>query len=130
MGRSIKKLYYSIGEVGEVTGLKQYVLRYWETEFSCLAPSKNRAGNRIYKERDILLIQFIKHLLYDKKFTIEGAKQRLKSIKPEDLQRFSETNSWDNLDNEKSHDSDLLEVIRMIKSGLKEMLELLTDWET
>jgi len=130
MGRSIKKLYYSIGEVSEMTGLKQYVLRYWETEFSCLAPSKNRAGNRIYKERDILLIQFIKHLLYDKKFTIEGAKQRLKSIKPEDLQRFSETNSWDDLDNEKSSDSDLLEVIRMIKSGLKEMLELLTDWES
>jgi len=129
MGRSIKKLYYSIGEVGEMTGLKQYVLRYWETEFSCLAPSKNRAGNRVYKERDILLIQFIKHLLYDKKFTIEGAKQRLKSIKSEDLQRFSETNSWDDLDNEKSGDSDLLEVIRMIKSGLKEMLELLTDWE-
>ncbi|HCK98819.1 MAG TPA: MerR family transcriptional regulator [Candidatus Marinimicrobia bacterium] len=129
MGRSIKKLYYSIGEVGEITGLKQYVLRYWETEFSCLAPSKNRAGNRTYKERDILLIQFIKHLLYDKKFTIEGAKQRLKSIKPEDLQRFSETNSWDDLDNEKSGDGDLLETIRMIKSGLKEMLELLTNWE-
>jgi len=129
MGRSIKKLYYSIGEVGEMTGLKQYVLRYWETEFSCLAPSKNRAGNRVYKERDILLIQYIKHLLYDKKFTIEGAKQRLKSIKSEDLQRFSETNSWDNLDNEKSGDSDLLEVIRMVKSGLEEMLELLTDWE-
>ncbi|MCD6441500.1 MAG: MerR family transcriptional regulator [Candidatus Marinimicrobia bacterium] len=129
MGRSIKKLYYSIGEVGEMTGLKQYVLRYWETEFSCLAPSKNRAGNRVYKERDILLIQYIKHLLYDKKFTIEGAKQRLKSIKSEDLQRFSETNSWDDLDNEKSGDSDLLEVIRMVKSGLEEMLELLTDWE-
>jgi DNA-binding transcriptional MerR regulator len=129
MGRSIKKLYYSIGEVGEMTGLKQYVLRYWETEFSCLAPSKNRAGNRVYKERDILLIQYIKHLLYDKKFTIEGAKQKLKSIKSEDLQRFSETNSWDDLDNEKSGDSDLLEVIRMVKSGLEEMLELLTDWE-
>ena len=78
MGKSIKKLYYSIGEVSEMTGLKQYVLRYWESEFSCLSPSKNRAGNRIYREKDIQYIRYIKYLLYDKKFTIGGAKQRLK----------------------------------------------------
>ena len=50
--REVKKLYYSIGEISQKTGLKQYVLRYWETEFSHIKPSKNRAGNRVYKESD------------------------------------------------------------------------------
>lgn len=129
MGRSIKKLYYSIGEVSETTGLKQYVLRYWESEFPSLAPSKNRAGNRVYREKDIVLIQYIKHLLYDKKFTIEGAKQKLKSIKPEDLQRFNETGGISDIEQEKYSDSQLVEVIQKIKSGLKEILVLLNDWE-
>ena len=77
--RDIKKLYYSISEVSEITELKQYVLRYWETEFSQLKPSKNRAGNRIYRSHDIDLLMEIKSLLYDRKFTIKGAQQYLKS---------------------------------------------------
>lgn len=77
--KSIKKLYYSISEVAKKTDLKQYVLRYWETEFEELKPSKNRAGNRIYKEKDIDLIVLIRELLYDKKFTIEGARNYLKN---------------------------------------------------
>lgn len=76
--KSIKKLYYSISEVAEKTGLKPYVLRYWETEFVELRPSKNRAGNRTYKEKDIELIFTIKELLYTKKFTIEGARNYLR----------------------------------------------------
>ena len=76
--RDIKKLYYSISEVSDITGLKQYVLRYWETEFSQLNPKKNSAGNRIYRSNDIDLILEIKTLLYDKKFTIKGAKLHLK----------------------------------------------------
>ncbi len=76
--KPIKKLYYSISEVSELTGLKPYVLRYWETEFVELRPSKNRAGNRIYKEKDIELINKIKELLYSKKFTIEGARNYLR----------------------------------------------------
>lgn len=72
--KPIKKLYYSISEVSEMTGLKQYVLRYWETEFLELRPSKNRAGNRIYKDKDIRLINQIKDLLYNKKYTIDGAR--------------------------------------------------------
>ena len=73
--KEIKKLYYSIGDVSEITGLKQYVLRFWETEFSVLKPGKNKAGNRIYKDKDIKVIRQIKSLLYDKKYTIKGAKQ-------------------------------------------------------
>ena len=76
--KDIKKLYYSISEVSDITGLKQYVLRYWETEFSQLKPNKNQAGNRIYRSHDIDVILDIKSLLYDRKFTIKGAKQHLK----------------------------------------------------
>ncbi len=76
--KPIKKLYYSISEVSKITGLKQYVLRYWETEFPELHPAKNRAGNRIYRDKDIDLIKKIKTLLYDDKFTIEGARHKLR----------------------------------------------------
>ena len=76
--KKINKLYYSIGEVSKVTNLKQYVLRYWETEFSVLNPSKNSAGNRIYKDKDIVLIKYIQDLLYTEKFTIKGAKLHIK----------------------------------------------------
>ena len=75
--KQIKKLYYSIGDVSKMTDLKQYVLRYWETEFSVLNPEKNKAGNRRYRKEDIKIIRHIKELLYDKKFTIRGAKQYL-----------------------------------------------------
>ena len=74
---SIKKLYYSISEVSKITDIEQYVLRYWETEFEQLKPQKNRAGNRIYTNKDIQLIMYIKELLRDKKYTIEGAKKIL-----------------------------------------------------
>jgi DNA-binding transcriptional MerR regulator len=79
----IKKLYYSISEVSKITDLEQYVLRYWESEFDELKPAKNRAGNRIYTNRDIKLILYIKNLLRDERYTIEGAKQVLKTYTPE-----------------------------------------------
>jgi len=77
---SIKKLYYSISEVSKITDIEQYVLRYWETEFEQLKPQKNRAGNRIYTNKDIQLIMYIKELLRDKKYTIEGAKKILEDF--------------------------------------------------
>ncbi|HDL78868.1 MAG TPA: MerR family transcriptional regulator [Bacteroidetes bacterium] len=77
--RPIKKLYYSISEVSELAGLKQHVLRYWETEFPELKPSKNRAGNRIYRPKDLELIQTIKKLLYEERYTIQGAREKIKS---------------------------------------------------
>ena len=79
--RDIKKLYYSIGQVSEMTELKQYVLRYWETEFSHLKPNKNSAGNRVYTPEDVENIKEIKKLLHEEKFTIKGARQHLKDIK-------------------------------------------------
>ncbi|TLY28739.1 MAG: MerR family transcriptional regulator [Ignavibacteria bacterium] len=79
----IKKLYYSISEVSKITDLEQYVLRYWESEFELLKPSKNRAGNRIYTNRDIKLILHIKKLLREERYTIEGAKNVLVNYLPE-----------------------------------------------
>ena len=78
---SIKKLYYSISEVSKITDMEQYVLRYWESEFEQLKPQKNRAGNRIYTNKDIQIILHIKSLLRDKKYTIEGAKKILINFK-------------------------------------------------
>jgi DNA-binding transcriptional MerR regulator len=75
---SIPKLYYSISEVSRLTGLEQYVLRYWETVFDELRPQKNRAGNRVYSNKDIKFILRIKELLREQRYTIEGAKQLLK----------------------------------------------------
>ncbi|MCH8012379.1 MAG: MerR family transcriptional regulator [Candidatus Marinimicrobia bacterium] len=79
--REIRKLYYSISEVSEIADLKQYVLRYWETEFPSLKPKKNKAGNRIYRQSDVDMVFKIKDLLYDQKFTIEGARQQLRNDK-------------------------------------------------
>lgn len=79
----VKKAYYSIGEVCELTGLKPHVLRYWETQFDVLRPSKNRAGNRVYRPKDVELILLVKNLLYEQKYTIEGANQKLLGLRKE-----------------------------------------------
>ena len=76
--RSIKKLYYSIREVSELTGVESHVLRFWEKEFSQLNPRRGRSGNRTYTERNIKVILAIKDLLYAQKYTIQGAVERLK----------------------------------------------------
>ena len=69
------KLYFKIGEVSELLGVEPYVLRYWETEFPVLSPKKSGTGHRLYRRKDVELLLRIKHLLYEKRFTIEGARQ-------------------------------------------------------
>jgi len=76
-----KKAYYSIGEVCDLTGLKPHVLRYWESQFDSLHPSKNSAGNRVYRPEEIELVLLVKKLLYEKKYTIEGANQRIREMR-------------------------------------------------
>lgn len=71
------KLYFRIGEVSEILGVEPYVLRYWESEFPQLAPKKSGTGHRLYRRKDVELLLQIKHLLYEKRFTIEGARQNL-----------------------------------------------------
>ena len=109
-----KKEYYAIGEVCDLTGLKPHVLRYWETQFEVLHPGKNRAGNRVFRAKDIELILLVKHLLYDEKYTIEGARQRLKEMR-----------SDGELEEERQ---ELLEpsVLAGMKEELQELLDVLT----
>src|ERR1700676_2761160 len=71
------KLYFKIGEVSDLLGVEPYVLRYWESEFTALSPKKSGTGHRLYRRKDVELLLRIKHLLYDKKFTIEGARRTL-----------------------------------------------------
>ena len=71
------KLYFRIGEVANLLGLEPYVLRYWEGEFPKLAPKKSGTGHRLYRRKDVELLLKIKHLLYEKRFTIEGARQSM-----------------------------------------------------
>jgi DNA-binding transcriptional MerR regulator len=73
------KLYFKIGEVSELLGVEPYVLRYWETEFAVLSPKKSGTGHRLYRRKDVELLLRIKHLLYEKRFTIEGARQTLQA---------------------------------------------------
>ncbi len=116
MGPTIKKLYYSISEVSEITKLKAYVLRYWETEFSHLSPPKNRAGNRTYRQKDIEIILKIKDLLYNKKYTIDGARNCLKD---KDLDGSTNNNSAANLDKNKI-------ILSKIKDELRSILSIIS----
>ncbi|MDH3272677.1 MAG: MerR family transcriptional regulator [Gemmatimonadota bacterium] len=109
-----KKVYYSIGEVCDLTGLKPHVLRYWETQFDVLNPTKNRAGNRVYRQRDVEVVLLVKHLLYDEKYTIEGANQKLV-----DMRRGGELE-------EERHDVVAPDFLTGIKAELVELRDILT----
>ena len=74
------KLYFKIGEVAKLVGVKPYVLRYWETEFSIIRPGKTRSRHRLYRRRDVEALLEIKRLLHNERYTIEGAKRRLKTV--------------------------------------------------
>jgi DNA-binding transcriptional MerR regulator len=88
------KLYFKIGEVSDLLGVEPYVLRYWESEFSVLSPKKSGTGHRLYRRKDVELLLRIKHLLYEKRFTIEGARQSLqaeaKAPKPKAVKRIQQ----------------------------------------
>ena len=77
------KLYFRIGDVARIAGIKPYVLRFWETEFDGLGPKKSGTGHRLYRRKDVELVLEIKRLLYEKRFTIEGARKHLETrVKP------------------------------------------------
>lgn len=80
MESNSEKLYYSISEVCSMTGLKPHVLRYWETAFPMLSPTKNQSGNRVYKPEEIKLIKLISRLLYEERYTIDGARQKIEEM--------------------------------------------------
>lgn len=122
----IKKLYYSIGEVCNLTGLKSYVLRYWETEFRELRPPKNRAGNRTYRKKDIDIILRIKELLYDKKFTIEGARNQL-AITPQIVEKPKEETPQKVEEKKSSPNPKEASVLLEVRDQLKSILDLINN---
>lgn len=113
----LSKVYYSISEVEELTGLEAHVLRYWESEFPMLKPLKNRGGNRAYRDKDIKLLFLIKKLLYHDRFTIEGARRQLSmatDIKLEQIElTFDEVRA--------------LDLLRSIREEIREVFELMED---
>lgn len=102
------KLYFKVGEVSAITGVPAYVLRFWETEFKRIKPKRTASGHRLYRKIDVELILKIKHLLYDEKFTIRGAKQHLRA-KTGDLQEKSAPITVDEIRSELKHIRDLIE---------------------
>jgi DNA-binding transcriptional MerR regulator len=111
------KEYYSISEVCDLVDLKPHVLRYWETQFQPLNPSKNRSGNRVYQRKEIKLILLVKHLLYEEKYTIEGAKAKL-----DRLRRGGGVRDHTSF----SLDSDMM---GMLRADLDDLLRILTPSE-
>lgn len=112
----VEKIYYKIGEVADVAGVRTSVLRFWETEFSFLKPVKSSSGQRLYSRNEVDLVLRVKHLLYDEKFTIQGVKKRIsktgKLIKSED---YCDT----------SVAKDCSSVLKTVKNDLKVLRDLL-----
>lgn len=117
---SQERLYYRIGEVSRITGIKPHVLRYWESEFKVIKPHKGGSLQRLYRRKDLDLILKIKKLLYEEGFTISGAKKKIK-----DLERAEDNRVQLRLVEKKSRglDHDLLLMVREELKGIRRMLE-------
>jgi len=109
------KLYYSISEVSDLVGVKAHVLRYWETQFKMIRPRKGRGGARMYRKRDVEILFDIKQLLYDQRFTIEGAKRKILDDRASEKDQLGLP--FANLDRE--------EAIRGLREDLQELLHFL-----
>lgn len=89
LARVPQKLFFRIGEVADLLDVKTYVLRFWETEFPMVSPSKSRSGQRVYRKKDVEMLLLIKHLLYVERFSIEGARKRIRELKQKPSDRAS-----------------------------------------
>ncbi|CAA9308073.1 MAG: Transcriptional regulator PA2737, MerR family [uncultured Gemmatimonadetes bacterium] len=105
--------FYAIGEVCELFGIKPHVLRYWETQFPALSPPKNRAGNRVYRQRDLDLIALIQHLVRDERYTLEGARARIDELRQEGAAAATAGQALEQ------------SFLRSVRGELEEILELL-----
>ncbi len=117
---SSEKLYYRIGEVSRITGLKAHVLRYWESEFRVIKPYKAGSLQRLYRRRDLELILKIKKLLYEEGFTIAGAKRKIRDMEREESRKFR-LRLVEQRSEEKERE--LLFAIREELKGIQKMLE-------
>ena len=112
-----KKVYYTISEVSSICSIKSHVLRYWESEFPPLKPKKNRGGRRAYTEADIWVIREIKRLLYEERFTIDGAKKRISSSGGKKIDHFQVSIPFDEQRAKK--------VLNVVKKEMEEVLKIL-----
>ncbi len=110
------KMFFRIGDVSQITGVKPYVLRYWESEFKLLKPIKNRAGQRVYRKKDVELILEIKKLLYEERFTISGAKKKI-------LEQTRKTRKKVGHEQDSTQLSKVLRKVHKELSSIEEMLE-------
>jgi DNA-binding transcriptional MerR regulator len=108
------KPYFKIGEAARICGVEPYVLRYWETEFRSLRPQKTASQQRLYRKKDVELLLQIRHLLYEKRFTIAGARTRLREL------------GQDETPPRPPHAVNR-ETLRKLKQGLVELLRLVQD---
>jgi DNA-binding transcriptional MerR regulator len=107
------RLYRPISDVAEVVGVKPHVLRYWETQFSMLRPRKNRAGNRMYRPEEVKLLLCIKELLYDRRFTIAGARRHLLAQRKEPARRAPEA---------AANEAERKLLLHEVRTGLRQIL--------
>ena len=115
-GHIPNKLYFKIGEVSEITGIQPYVLRYWESEFKTIKPSRTKSKQRIYRKNDVEIILEIKRMLYEEKLTIAGARKKLQELKSKGKNQLQ----FD-FDGKKDHRNILKEIKRELKA-IRKML--------
>jgi DNA-binding transcriptional MerR regulator len=108
-----RREFFSIGEVCGMLGLKPHVLRYWETQFEDLAPAKNRSGNRVYRMAEVQRIALIQRLVHEERYTIDGARQRLKELARDGSEREVAEGSLERT------------FLRTLRSDLEEVVQLL-----
>ena len=123
-----EKYYYKIGEAAKKIGVEPYVIRYWETEFSFLRPYKSKSSHRLYSKSDIEKLLLIKNYLYDKKFTIEGAKKAIRSKSSEE--NFSNLYNLGSTDNSNKSESVRSFLLKGVKDELKSIKSLLSSRKT
>jgi len=116
------KLYFKIGEVSTLTGVEPYILRYWESEFKLIKPYRTKTNQRLYRKKDVESILKIKKMLYEQKFTIAGAKKRLKeSPEPEQKQQGQMALGFSNpeyVDTLKSTRNELEEIVSLLQKPI------------
>jgi len=112
----VDKIYYRIGEVGRITGVKPHVLRYWESEFKEIKPKKSRSLQRLYRRKDLELILQIKRLLYEEGYTIAGAKARIKELAQSDRRQME-------INFDKQRIGEMVLSVKEELKGIREILE-------
>jgi DNA-binding transcriptional MerR regulator len=110
-----EKPYFKIGEAARICGVQPYVLRYWETEFRSLRPQKTQSQQRLYRRKDVELLLQIRHLLYEKRFTIAGARERLRELGRDESPASRPPRVVER------------ETLRKLKQGIVDMLRLVQD---